>query len=44
MLLRGDASKAKRELGWSPQVSIRELVKIMVQYDLKHDDYGGDAG
>ena len=29
-LLIGDASKAKRELGWEPKVKFKDLVKIMV--------------
>ena len=33
--LLGDASKARRELGWEPKVSFRELVKEMVDGDLK---------
>lgn len=33
--LRGDASKAKRILNWEPKVTFKELVKIMVDYDLK---------
>jgi GDPmannose 4,6-dehydratase len=33
--LLGDASKARRELGWEPKVSFRELVKEMVEEDLK---------
>jgi GDPmannose 4,6-dehydratase len=33
--LLGDASKARRELGWVPTVSFRELVKEMVDEDLK---------
>jgi GDPmannose 4,6-dehydratase len=33
--LLGDASKAKRELGWSPQTSFAELVAEMVREDLK---------
>jgi GDPmannose 4,6-dehydratase len=33
-LLVGDASKAKRELGWSPRVSFTELVEMMVDADL----------
>ncbi len=33
--LLGDASKAKRELGWSPRISFDELVKEMVDSDLK---------
>jgi GDPmannose 4,6-dehydratase len=34
-LLRGDASKAKRELGWEPQVRFEELVRIMVDADME---------
>ena len=33
--LLGDASKAKKELSWSPKVSFDELVKKMVDNDLK---------
>ena len=33
--LLGDASKARRELGWEATVSFRELVKEMVDEDLK---------
>ena len=33
-LLQGDASKAKRVLGWQPRVSFRQLVEIMVDADL----------
>jgi GDPmannose 4,6-dehydratase len=33
--LLGDSSKAKRELGWNPRVSFRELVKEMAEEDLK---------
>ena len=33
-LLIGDASKAKKELGWSAKTPIQELVKMMVQSDL----------
>ena len=33
--LLGDASKAKRDLGWSPQTSFGELVAEMVAEDLK---------
>ncbi len=33
--LIGDASKAKRELGWEPKVKFKELVRIMVDADLK---------
>ena len=34
-LLVGDASKAKRVLGWSPSVPFRELVRMMVETDLE---------
>ena len=33
--LLGDASKARRELGWQPRTSFRELVREMVEGDLK---------
>lgn len=33
--LIGDASKAKRELGWEPKVKFRELVEIMVDADVQ---------
>ena len=34
-LLIGDATKAKKALGWKPKVTFKELVKIMVAYDKK---------
>jgi GDPmannose 4,6-dehydratase len=34
-LLVGDASKARRVLGWEPTVSFRELVRMMVDADLE---------
>ncbi len=40
-VLWGDATKAKMELGWEPKTSLRELVHIMVNYDLKNENYGG---
>jgi GDPmannose 4,6-dehydratase len=33
--LLGDASKARRKLGWKPQISFAELVAEMVEVDLK---------
>ncbi len=33
--LQGDASKAKRELGWSPTIGFDELVREMAQADLR---------
>ena len=41
-LLLGDPAKAERELGWKRKVSFRELVKIMIDADLKK--FGGDIG
>lgn len=32
--LQGDASKARRALGWEPKVGFKELVKLMVEHDL----------
>jgi GDPmannose 4,6-dehydratase len=40
-LLLGDASKAKKLLGWEPKVKFRELVRLMVEADLKSE--GADA-
>jgi GDPmannose 4,6-dehydratase len=34
-LLVGDPSKAGQELGWEPSVSFRELVRMMVEADLR---------
>ena len=34
-LLIGDASKAKKKLGWEPKVSFEELVKIMVLAEIE---------
>lgn len=33
--LRGDASKARRELGWQPETSFEQLVDLMVDADLQ---------
>lgn len=33
--LLGDATKAKRELGWEPKVRFRDLVKLMVDADME---------
>ncbi len=32
--LRGDYSKAKRELGWTPKTTFEELIKMMVDADM----------
>ena len=34
-LLVGDYSKAKKKLGWQPKTKFNELVKIMVEGDVK---------
>lgn len=34
-LLLADASKARRELCWNPRITFKELVKIMVDSDMK---------
>jgi len=34
--LVGDSSKAKKVLGWQPSVSFKELIEMMVDYDLKN--------
>jgi GDPmannose 4,6-dehydratase len=34
-LLLGDASKAKKELGWTPKTDFKSLVKMMVESDMK---------
>jgi GDPmannose 4,6-dehydratase len=36
-LLIGDASKAKKKLGWEPAVSFPELVQMMYENDLKEE-------
>lgn len=33
--LLGDASKAREKLGWTPRVSFKELVKMMLDHDLE---------
>ncbi|MHC4181488.1 MAG: GDP-mannose 4,6-dehydratase, partial [Planctomycetota bacterium] len=33
--LRGDATKAREVLGWQPQITFAELVRMMVEADLK---------
>ncbi|MCH9806514.1 MAG: GDP-mannose 4,6-dehydratase [Alphaproteobacteria bacterium] len=43
-LLLGDASKAKRELGWTPRVNFQELVEMMVDSDLRRSNQAPDRG
>jgi len=33
--LIGDYSKAKEELGWEPRIKFEDLVKLMVDADIK---------
>ena len=33
--LLGDPSKIKKTLGWEPEISFKQLVKLMVEHDLK---------
>ena len=42
--LLGDASKARRELGWKPQVSFKGLVTMMVDADLEAAERERKAG
>lgn len=39
-LLIGDASKARRELGWEPKTSLEELCRMMVEADLRRNEVG----
>ena len=34
-ILHGDSSKARRELGWKPEISFDRLVELMVTHDLE---------
>jgi GDPmannose 4,6-dehydratase len=33
--LKGDYTRAKRELGWEPRTSFTELIQLMVEADLE---------
>ncbi len=41
-VLQGDASKARERLGWAPRTAFRELVRLMVESDLR--EAGLDPG
>ncbi|MBU0571096.1 MAG: GDP-mannose 4,6-dehydratase [Candidatus Omnitrophica bacterium] len=43
--LKADIAKAKKELNWEPRINFDELVKIMVDYDLKlvGEEYPGQG-
>ena len=43
-LLVGDAAKAHEALGWQPEVDFAELVKLMVDHDLKTERTKLDRG
>jgi GDPmannose 4,6-dehydratase len=32
--LKGDATKARKKLGWQSKISFQEMVKIMTEHDL----------
>jgi GDPmannose 4,6-dehydratase len=38
--LLGDTRKAKEKLGWEPKTTFEELVKIMVDADIKAINHG----
>lgn len=40
-VLHGDASLIYKNLGWKAKTELKDLVKLMVQYDLKYENYGG---
>jgi GDPmannose 4,6-dehydratase len=40
---RGDAGKARRELGWAPKTGFDALVRLMVEAELAALDGRGDA-
>lgn len=37
-LLVGDPSKAKKQLNWEPKTSFKELVKLMLEHDIKSQE------
>ena len=36
-LLIGDYSKAKKEMGWEPKTTFKELIEIMTESDFKRE-------
>ncbi|HEX3724794.1 MAG TPA: GDP-mannose 4,6-dehydratase, partial [Pirellulales bacterium] len=38
--LRGDASKARRKLGWTPKIDFGQLIAMMVDADLERHSRG----
>jgi len=43
-LLVGDASKARRELGWKPTVGVPQLIRLMLDKDLQRLKTGNQTG
>jgi GDPmannose 4,6-dehydratase len=43
-LLLGDPTKARKKLGWKPEVTFEELVKIMVDADMAAEGVGAAVG
>lgn len=41
-LLWGNSSRARKELNWKPKYDFETLVREMVEYDLKYNEYGLD--
>jgi len=41
--LQGDASKAARDLGWRPKTTFRELIRVMLESDLREAGVDPDA-
>lgn len=39
---QGDCTKAKKELGWVPEITFTDLVKDMMQADIANVDAGND--
>ncbi|MDA7768614.1 GDP-mannose 4,6-dehydratase [Porticoccaceae bacterium] len=40
-ILQGDSSLARANLGWQPEITLDDMIKEMVDYDLRWDDFGG---
>lgn len=43
-LLIGDASKARKQLGWEPKTRVEELAEIMMRYDLQEAQHRAKHG
>lgn len=39
---QGDCTKAKKELGWVPEISFKELVQDMMKADIANVDAGNE--